>query len=894
MSPIDLRPKHSLHSFKTKQSAVRQFTDREKPTAAFKKALKEKVTDQYKVLTYYGIGGIGKTRLQAELLNKVEEIDPKAINVVLDFKEEKLRNASDALISLREQLSKEQKVKFTTFDLAYAIYWTKSNPQLDMKDPAYHIPFIEEGSFISELIDHLEYVPFAQWVPKSLKFITGMMKYKDMLSWWNGRGKDVLAQLQEMKPFEIEERLPVYWAADLKDYLKNNDLSAIIFIDTFEALWQNARLVGSFHKKDEWVREFVLHLLEVLWVICGREKIRWDEINPSWNDVLDQHLMGELSSNDSNKFLLSCGVNEDDIRDAMISSSQGLPYYLDLMVDTYHLIQEQRIPKTKDFANTPHEISERFMRYLDLSERESLKILSCTRFWDTHLFRELITHFKTGYPATAYDELFRFSFIINHEGEWQMHAIMRASLQEEMKKQSMSLFNDVHHYLFSYFDNVITADNPVAFREAFFHGSILGKSQELLEWFLKRGELFKKAGSYQLLLSFEDEVTEMYTDNEDVYAFFATIHMYVGNYEKAITYYEKTIDITNEEKLTNNITVAKCYTDLAEIMIQIAEYEKAYAYLFKADKLYDFVVERGDDVATNQALLQIRLGKLNIRFAKYDEAMENYTKAISCCDQVSTVESKGIEALAYEKLGELLGSTNLEKQGECYHQSVALYKEALQGKTATNNMRLLTNQGLAYKRLAEYYCSKNELPEAMKSFREALSIYERVLEKAPNFVDTLEKKGHASVDYLALLIKVGFYEDALQVFEDAKDAFQKALELSPQQGSSRNRLASAYREIAGLYLTKGEATQAIATLHEALKLSEETRKYSPDYIYVNNSIGKIHKRLAEAYITLNENKMVQFHYTEALEYFNKMLEKAPGLRGTLQNIAEIEEKMQQL
>ncbi len=40
--------------------AHRQFTDREEPQASFLKALQDINTRDYSILTYYGVGGIGK------------------------------------------------------------------------------------------------------------------------------------------------------------------------------------------------------------------------------------------------------------------------------------------------------------------------------------------------------------------------------------------------------------------------------------------------------------------------------------------------------------------------------------------------------------------------------------------------------------------------------------------------------------------------------------------------------------------------------------------------------------------------------------------------------------------------------------------------------------------
>ncbi|RKJ33952.1 hypothetical protein D7X33_38975, partial [Butyricicoccus sp. 1XD8-22] len=166
-----------------------------------------KTQDEYKVLTYYGVGGIGKSRLLTELYKKLESVDDTCVKVLLNFKEEKHRHPGEALIFLREKIKKTHKIKFDTFDLAYAVYWKKINPQLSMKSNGGDLPFFEEGSFVADLVQQLDYVPFAQWVPKTLKLIGNMGRYKESLQWWHGIGKQVMEDLEESIPSEIEEML---------------------------------------------------------------------------------------------------------------------------------------------------------------------------------------------------------------------------------------------------------------------------------------------------------------------------------------------------------------------------------------------------------------------------------------------------------------------------------------------------------------------------------------------------------------------------------------------------------------------------------------------------------------------------------------------------------------
>lgn len=916
---MDLHPKHSLKSFQIeKLSAVREFTDRDEPTKAFLRAFEQKIPTDYKVLTYYGIGGIGKSRLLKELYKKTEELKQPLLKGLLNFYEEKYRSPGEALICLREEMKKTTNIKFTTFDLAYTIYWKKLNPQLNMKSKENSLPFIEEGSFIGEVINQMENIPLALWVPKTIKLMNSMVRYKEMTQWWLGRGKNIMIQLNEMQPHEIEEMLSVYWAADLQDHLTSNpDTSAIIFIDTYEALWENKRQQGSFHDKDEWVQELVLQLPEVLWVICGREKIHWGDVKPAWNNeqFLEQHLMGELSVLDSDKFLRSCAIVEEEIRRVIIEASQGLPYYLDLMVDTYHLISDKRLPEPKDFSETPHQITSRFFKYLALSEKETLKVLSFSRSWTVEVFQCLVKEYKTGYPLTAYQELFRFSFINKvQQKEWAMHSMMRSQLQDELKANDNELFQQIHTFLFFYYEEKlknlevghITEAEKRFFMEAVYHGKIILASTDFIDWFLNKGTILKSGGHYQFLSSYQEDLSHFLMQEKlvhlqaSVHQFYGEIQLRQGDYEKAVKEYSTAISIYRSALSSNQEPVyqlGQCLSDLAEIMIHTNDYDKAYAYLQEGSVLLEgHLAEQRKGGHSTIALLNIRLGKLNIRFSHYAEAARNYNKAIQACDE-ELVLSEGkaeilaLKALAYEKLGELYGDQNHLQQGECYLKSVNFYQQALKTPGLIDYTRTLANMGLAYKRLGEFYSAETQLSEKIKSFKKAIAIYNEVLTASPYFVDALEKKGHASVDYMVLLIEINLLDEAVEIFHEAVASFRKVIELSPRTGGSRNRLASVYRELSKVYIKRHEIDKALAVLLEALGLYDLVLSETPNYIYVYNSLGKTHEAIADVYAINQQPEEAYKHYRLAEDHFDKMLEKAQGLIETLERKERLKQKI---
>ncbi|MGS2778715.1 tetratricopeptide repeat protein [Robertmurraya sp. GLU-23] len=891
-----LKPKRSIKQLK--ETASRQFTDREEPRRSYINAFQSLSPEPYKVLVYYGVGGIGKSRLQKELQHMTSSLDHTAIQVTIDFREEKHRDPSEALIWMRQQLTQEHHIKFTTFDLAYAIYWSRMKSQITMKSERKTIPFLEEGSFVAELITQLENLPVVQWIPKTIKLIDGLSNYRDVMQWWNGIGKEILADLKDMHPKDIEDMLLVYWAADVMSWLEKNNRKAVFFFDTYEALWEKDRSIGSFHERDEWIKELILQFDEVsvLNVICGREKLVWEKSNSEWKSVVEQHLMGELSPTDCKSFLNSCLISDEHIQEAIIQGSEGLPYYLDLMVDTYQLISRKQVPEVADFSKSPEEVLHRFLKYLDRPEKETLKILSVPRFWTEDLFVELVTEFKTFYPVTAFPELCEFSFIqeLELDGSWSMHKLMKQGLYHQVEDQTPSLFQQVHRFLHTYYSARLEHQEelPTVFVEALHHGERVLSSNELVDWLSKYSVAMTNNGHWSSLINEYERLMEEYIDwklQTLVQQGLCELYLLNGQYELAEKRANRAIQLFQIHG-EGQIQIAYLQKKLGDLYRNTNNYEKAvYSFVSAIHELEK--IEEDPQVLQEIAWMATRLGKIYKLQSKYDLAQQSYQLALDKCSRLTEWGEPSAETYAtlgqvHEKLGELQNDEG--SYGEDLHhfyQSIQAYEQALSSKGLKDTITIRAHQGLAYKRLAEAISDKEE---KLAHFHQAISIYNEVIEKAPEYVDGYEMRGHASVDLLDLYADLDQFRPAYESFQLAVESFEKALELSEVQGSSRNRLSSAYRSLGRLYRKQKNYSLAIEAFQTSLIKSDELFQHSPEYIYAHNSRGKIYREMGDCYLDMKEVEQAVSSYKESVVCFKKQLEHSPGSKTAMVNIERLE------
>ena len=324
------------------------FVDRTEFIEAFEKSFLNIAQKDYSILVYYGVAGIGKTSLRKELatlLEKHNESDPlmRVIWTSIDFATEQYRQPYKFLEVLSSQLRQKYDIKFNSFDIALATYWKKVNPRVPLVKENY-----SEESIVRDVLDICdEFVP----VNLTLNVLNLARSLPERYQKWALKRKEEISRLPDLEPADIDERLPVYWAYDLADHLQNTSESAVIFIDTYEALWEKEREKGSFNDRDKWLRKLIENIQKsCLWVICGRESLRWEEVDEDWINYLDQHKIEKLPEKDALDLLKQCGITEEDIQKVLIESSEGVPYYLELSIDTYRKIKKKKQPAPEDFA----------------------------------------------------------------------------------------------------------------------------------------------------------------------------------------------------------------------------------------------------------------------------------------------------------------------------------------------------------------------------------------------------------------------------------------------------------------------------------------------------------------------------------------------------------------
>lgn len=852
--------------FDTKE---RPFVDRGTYIQAFENALNNLEQKDYSILVYFGIGGIGKTSLRKELLKLLEKCNEykdklDVIWAYVDFSIESHQQPDKFLVILKNQLREKYGVNFHLFDIGHAAYWRKVNPQVPLLRESY-----SEESIVTDLLDI--FGGFVSINYSSVKRIVELTPYR-FKEWALKREKEI-ANIVDMEAVDIGKNLPAFWASDLTDYLKSSSNSAVIFIDTYEALWDNHRAQGDFNSKDKWIRDLVAELPGVLWVICGREALSWEETDPDWKEYLEQNHIGKLPEKDAIDLLNICGVGDEKIQKIILDGSKGVPYYLDLAIDTYNQIKKKRQPVPDDFAKTPADIFNMFIKYLDKQEIETLKVLSAPRVWDYYLFEVLIKKFNTGYPLTAFSDMKRFSFTSqNSDGKWYMHQLMRESLQDY---QNSDLKNRVHRFIFEHYNeklkdiNIknVKEEHKNALVEGFYHAEIVLEMPELLDWLITISEPFKEAALWYLLLPLHEEMlrmqeTKLPPEHPDIATTLyemALLTNKIGKYKDALQLYQRALEIRKKTMKHDDPYIADTLNGMAWVSFKIGEFENALTLYQQALEVREKVLgSEHPDVAKildNKAALLKNMGK-------YYEALPLYQRALEIREKVFGKEHRYV-ASNLNNLAILYSALGKYDQSLLLHLESLAIKEKVIGKENPSVSITLNNMSVLYMRLGKY-------KEALLSCQEALEIREKAL--GPSHPSIAANLSNLAEIYLGM----GMDEEALSLCKQALEIRENAL------GPSHPSIAYELNTLAKLYQKKGMCEEALSTVCLALEIRKKTMK--PDNPYIADTLNI----MAGIYECMGKSETALSTYKQVLDIREKVLgPEHPNVAKTLVSMAEI-------
>ncbi|MCK5127365.1 MAG: ATP-binding protein [candidate division Zixibacteria bacterium] len=804
------------------------FVGREKEIEIFNKTLTEKFgtpaigdeSAEPKVIVYHGVAGIGKTALCDELSK--EELK-KSFNYAawckVDFRTKTYTDPETGLFHIRNQLSNNHNMKFPSFDIAYGIYWKKANPQKSLDEKTFAA--WGNSELITDVVGTLSDAPAVGWIPKIGKLIEKGNRHLDNKK--TIQSSELLQSLPAKEAHQILEILPELLAEDItlnfeKESPKHqavNTQPTIIFLDTYEMIWGEAKENLAKPAIDKWIMTFARACKHALIVITGKQELKWKKREDFWDETrLKQYEILGLAKDKAIEYLIENGIKDKAIQDKIYSGSKkGVPFYLDVSIDTYNsILNDKKTPTVDDFVGTYQEVLERFTDNIPDMELNALHVLSSARYWDKEIFELLKNSFSDNFNGVTIKGLYHYSFITKNDTElYVMHDLMREHLHAFCEKDDSESYFDVHQALFEYYDNPlkdikkpidVSDEHKHKFDEAFYHACM--PINLFANWAMGLLIAFYHAAQYGFAEQYYLVLIGLLDNDEDdsqellfsVIANLAQTYRDRGRYDDAKLLYKAVIKILNTSLGKNHPHYATSLNNLGSWYDSQGRYEEAeqlYKQAIEINKIAlgknhpDFLAE-----LNNLALLYDSQGR-------YEEAESLYKQAI----EIWKI-SLGDEHPEYAKcLTNLAGLYNAQGR---YDDAEPLFKQALEiDKEAIGEYH--PDYAIALNNLAASYHSQGRYDEAEPLCKQAMDITKNAVgENHPGYAIRLNN--------LAELNRAqGRYDEAKPLYRQAliilTDAFG---ELHPNVIRTLNNMGVLYQNMgnegkAREYQQRAEALQ---------------------------------------------------------------------------------------
>ena len=439
-----------------KQDAIALFTDRTEPQAAFASAyLAMAGASQSHVLAYYGMGGIGKSTLLTKLEHNLSN-DPDLTGVntgkplVVNFNFERHQEDIKVLMSLRNMLGTKYKWRFPRFELGLYLYSQNIGEDADAPEDEGYL----EKSGLKPAVEIAGEIPILGSVLKAISILDqGQAAVRTLMK----QHSAMVKEFEELSAEEQREALPALFAADLNSHSQKAKSPLVVMLDTFECVTETSGLQDALFGRDYWLygeNGLIPTAKNVLFVIAGRNKLKWEPEG----FTMEQLPLGALTPEDAADYLTAAGVPES-LRGHLCRLTDGVPVYLDVCVRQYNqLVGKHITPEKEHFGGSSEVLIRRYVRYMDKSEKELVRMLVFLPEWDQALVREAAKAVLGSFSLADYNRVVKLSIVSESDkGRYFIHRTVADILR---KDPDNSLRQDTATFLADHCRDVIKSADP--------------------------------------------------------------------------------------------------------------------------------------------------------------------------------------------------------------------------------------------------------------------------------------------------------------------------------------------------------------------------------------------------------------------------------------------------
>ncbi len=616
-----------------------------------------------------------------------------------------------------------------------------------------------------------------------------------------------LSQLSEILKRELIKLTPFYQVQQTEFVSSSPDKYTLYeaisrFFNFLSIKGKTILYIDDFHWIDTESAELLYYLIKTAPDIVYMATMRNDEVKGTKAEEIigilgrerlyDTLELPPLSSSETKQMVSGIlgGEISDDFFNFVYSESGGNPFFIEEIIRTLHdgnklILEKETWNIQKEVDIIPKTIEDTVKHRLQNLSQDIYNILEYLSVIHNDIDPELvanITGYNEGEIYDVLDALTRKLILTNIDDRYYRfkEGIIRDVILHSISQGKLRM---LHRKVGSAIETLFAKNLNEHYEELALHFSEGGVKDKTLFYSEKSGD---KAMS--------------------VYA-----------YEKAVKYYSKAIESSENEEDTKRLRlkIAKAFEGLSDFESAIENYRKAYE-LASSKERSDIAQRIGDSFSamgmSNEALSWYKKA--------YDEAYPEYKKYIYMLDMAWEYHQNGQPSKALNMVKEALANipeSEIEALGTAHNILGAIYmnqakyeeaekhfKKSIEYREKTNNKKALAgshnNLGILYDNMQRY-------DMVLKHYNIALNLYREIGFK--------EGIGIMTYNIGLLYNALGDFDRALKHLKEAKETFELI--------RAMYSLALVYNNLAMLYETLGLYSKVMPLLQKSLNISDEIK-----------------------------------------------------------------------
>jgi len=390
---------------------------------------------------------------------------------------------------------------------------------------------------------------------------------------------------------------------------------------------------------------------------------------------------------------------------------------------------------------------------------------------------------------------------------------------------------DIHYYLGSSYNRVGEPKSAIKFlnlslkdyKKTGEKKMIAEVYKELGYAYLDLGQLEKTIESCNCALESIRNVSGGDYKESLVYSLLGRAYQISGEYETALKFYTKDMNITKKLYGEEHLNLVTTYNNLGSVYKSLGKYETAREFHIKAMNINKKVYgEEHPDLAKTYG----NLGSVYELLGKYETAREFHTKDMNITKKLYGEEHPDL-AIAYGNLGSVYESLGKhETAREFYIKDMNITKK-LYGEEHPALAITYNNLGSVYKSLGEYETAREFYIKDMNITKKLYG------EEHPDLAITYDNLGSV-------------YE-SLGEYETAREFHIKAMNINKKvYGEEHPALAITYNNLGTVYKSLGEYETAREFYIKAMNINKKVyEEEHPDLATTYNNLGSVYESLGE-------------------------------------------------